>query len=219
MSLKRPAKPVSWLTANTEAEANLATKLLPRLSKLSLQGVHINFCEPSGLLIVNEDVELAISIQKLKTSDVGTKHEARVQPRISVTKRDARVHELRVSAPKRVVRLQSQVMPKCELCVSVQECETHVQPKATPEHDLHVSILKCESRVQQLTVSKHDLRVSLQKPETRVQQEAAPECDHRILLQKCEVRAQPQDVKFKCELVSPHLMGLRLDLPVLVQHI
>ena len=53
--------------ANTVAEANLAAKLLPRRCKLSLQGVYNNFCEPSRLLIVDEDVKLAISKQRLKT--------------------------------------------------------------------------------------------------------------------------------------------------------
>ena len=67
MSLKRPAKLISWLVANTVAEANIITKLLPRLSKCSLQGVHINSCEPSRLLIIDEDVNLTISEQKLKT--------------------------------------------------------------------------------------------------------------------------------------------------------
>ena len=66
-SLKRPTRPVSWLTANTVAEANLAIKLLSSLSKLSLHGVRINSCEPSGLLIVDEDIEFIISKQKLKT--------------------------------------------------------------------------------------------------------------------------------------------------------
>ena len=53
--------------ANTVAEANLTAKLLLGLSKLGLQGVCINSCKPSGLLIVDEDIEFAISKQKLKT--------------------------------------------------------------------------------------------------------------------------------------------------------
>ena len=44
-------------------KANLAAKLLPRLSKLNLQGVHINSCEPNGLLIVDKDVKFTISKQ------------------------------------------------------------------------------------------------------------------------------------------------------------
>ena len=57
---------MSWFMANTVAEANLITKLLPRISKLILHRGHINSCEPSGLLIVDEDVKLAISKQRLK---------------------------------------------------------------------------------------------------------------------------------------------------------
>ena len=89
-SLKRPAKPVLWLKANTTTKINLAIKSLRRLSKLeltafevgrplfqvtktqvlrftltvrklSLQGVRNNSCEPSELLTVDEDVELAVS--------------------------------------------------------------------------------------------------------------------------------------------------------------
>ena len=85
-----------WLKANTMVEINLAVKLLSRLnkleltafavgrsllqatelqllrftlilSKLSLQGVCNNSYESSGLLIVDEDVELAIRKQKLKS--------------------------------------------------------------------------------------------------------------------------------------------------------
>ena len=67
MSLKRPARPVSWLTANTEAEANLVAKLLPRLSKLSLHGVCNNSCEPNRMLIVDEDVKLPINKERLNT--------------------------------------------------------------------------------------------------------------------------------------------------------
>ena len=37
------------------------SRLLPRLSKLNLQGVHINSCEPNGLLIVDKDVKFTIS--------------------------------------------------------------------------------------------------------------------------------------------------------------
>ena len=44
-------------------KANLAAKLLSRLSKLNLQGVRINSCEPNGLLIVNKDVKFTISKQ------------------------------------------------------------------------------------------------------------------------------------------------------------
>ena len=47
--------------ANTVAEAKRAAKLLPRLCKLSLQGVRNNFYELSGLLIIDEYVKLAIS--------------------------------------------------------------------------------------------------------------------------------------------------------------
>ena len=42
---------------------NLTAKLLPRLSKLNLQGVRINSCEPNGLLIVDKDVKFTISKQ------------------------------------------------------------------------------------------------------------------------------------------------------------
>jgi len=66
-SLKRPAKPMSQIMANIVAKANIAAKLLPRICKLSLQGVHNNSCVLSELLIVDEDVKLAISKQKLKT--------------------------------------------------------------------------------------------------------------------------------------------------------
>jgi len=65
-SLKRVAKPMSWLVANTVVEANITAKLLSRLCKLNLQGVRNNSCVPSGLLIVDEDVKLTISKQKLK---------------------------------------------------------------------------------------------------------------------------------------------------------
>ena len=89
-SLRRPARPVLWLKANTTATINLAIKPLTRLnkleltafeverpllqvtktqvllftltlSKLSLQGVRNNSCEPSEVLTVDEDVELAVS--------------------------------------------------------------------------------------------------------------------------------------------------------------
>jgi len=53
--------------ANTVAKANIVAKLLLRLSKRSLQGIHINSYEPSRLLILGEDVKLTISKQKLKT--------------------------------------------------------------------------------------------------------------------------------------------------------
>ena len=56
MSPTRPARPMMM-------KANLATKLLPRLSKLNLQGVLINSCEPRGLLIVDKDVKFTISKQ------------------------------------------------------------------------------------------------------------------------------------------------------------
>ena len=42
-------------------KANLAAKLLPRLSKFNLQGVRINSCEPNGLLIVDKDAKFTIS--------------------------------------------------------------------------------------------------------------------------------------------------------------
>ena len=58
---------MSWLMDNTVAEANLATKFLPRLSKLSLQGVRSNSYEPSGMLIVGKVFKLAINKQRLKT--------------------------------------------------------------------------------------------------------------------------------------------------------
>ena len=67
MSLNRPAKLVSSLTANTIAEAYLTAKLVLRLSKLSLQRVRINSREPSRMLIIDEDVKLAISKQRLET--------------------------------------------------------------------------------------------------------------------------------------------------------
>ena len=54
MSLTRPARPMM-------IKANLAAKLLPKLSKLNLQGVRINSCEPNGLLIVDKDVKFTIS--------------------------------------------------------------------------------------------------------------------------------------------------------------
>jgi len=66
-SLKRLTKPMSWLMANTVAGANLIGKLLLRLCKLNLQGVRNNSYEPSGLLIIDEDVKLVISKQRLKT--------------------------------------------------------------------------------------------------------------------------------------------------------
>ena len=117
-SLKRLAKPISWLMANTVAEADLVTKLLLSLCKLSLQEDHNNSCLPNGLLIVNEDVKLVISKQRLKT-DVGTKREAHIQPRISATKHDARIDELHVSAPKHEIHVQPQAVPKCKICVSL----------------------------------------------------------------------------------------------------
>ena len=40
-------KAMSWLTANTVVEANLAAKLFLRLNKLNLQGIRNNSCEPS----------------------------------------------------------------------------------------------------------------------------------------------------------------------------
>ena len=101
-------------------EANLAAKLLPRLSKLNLQGVRINSCEPNGLLIVDKDIKFTISKQSsLSPRRFDTKREARFQPYISATKRDARIHELRVSAPKREARVQPQAVPKHEICVSL----------------------------------------------------------------------------------------------------
>ena len=56
MSPMRPARPMMM-------KANLAAKLLPRLNKLNLQGVRINPCEPSGLLIVDKDVKFTFSKQ------------------------------------------------------------------------------------------------------------------------------------------------------------
>jgi len=53
--------------ANIVAEANLAAKLLPSPGKFILQGVCNNSCEPSGLLIADENVKLAISKQRLNT--------------------------------------------------------------------------------------------------------------------------------------------------------
>ena len=122
-------------------KANLAAKLLPRLNELNLQGVRINSCEPNGLLIVDKDVKFTISKQSSLSPPRFAKCEVRFLPRISATKRDARVHELRVSVPKREVRVQPQAVPKHEICVSLQERETHVQPKAAPEYDLSLSIL------------------------------------------------------------------------------
>ena len=96
-------------------KANLAAKLLSRLSKLNLQGVRINSCEPNGLLIVNKDVKFTISKQSsLSPSRFGTKRKVCFQPRISATKRDACVHELRVSVLKCEVRVQPQAVPKRE---------------------------------------------------------------------------------------------------------
>ena len=64
-------------------KANLAAKLLPRLSKSNLQGVRINSCEPNGLLIVDKDTKFTISKQSsLSPPRFGTKREARFQPRI-----------------------------------------------------------------------------------------------------------------------------------------
>ena len=89
-SLRRLARPVLWLKANKMTKINLAVRLLSRpskleliefevvrpllqvtemqllwftliLSKLNLQGAHDNSYEPSRLLIVDEDVELAVS--------------------------------------------------------------------------------------------------------------------------------------------------------------
>ena len=108
-----PQGQLSWLTTNTMMKANLAAKLLPRLSKLNLQGVRINSCEPNRLLIVDKDVKFTISKQSsLSPPRFGTKRDVHFQPHISVTKRDARVHELRVSAPKHKVRAQPQAVPK-----------------------------------------------------------------------------------------------------------
>jgi len=38
----------------------------PKDQQTHFAGLRINFCEPSALLIVDEDIELAISKQKLK---------------------------------------------------------------------------------------------------------------------------------------------------------
>ena len=108
MSPTRPARPMMM-------KANLAAKLLSRLSKFNLQGVRINSSEPNGLLIVDKDVKFTISKQSsLSPPRFGTKREVCFQPRISATKRDARIHELRVSAPKHEVRVQPQAEPKRE---------------------------------------------------------------------------------------------------------
>ena len=48
-------------------EINLTVILLSRLSKLSLQGVRNNSYELRGLLIIDKDVKLVVSKQKLKT--------------------------------------------------------------------------------------------------------------------------------------------------------
>ena len=94
-SFKRPARSVLWRKANTMVEINFTIKLLSRpsklelttfmagrtllqviktqvlqftltLSKLSLQRVLYNSYEPNRSLIFDEDVELAVSKQKLK---------------------------------------------------------------------------------------------------------------------------------------------------------
>ena len=66
---------------NTVVEANLAAKLLPRLSKLNLQGVRINSCEPNRLLIIDKDVKFTISKHSsLSPPCFGTKREARFLP-------------------------------------------------------------------------------------------------------------------------------------------
>jgi len=67
---------------------------------------------------------------------VSTKREARIQPYISWTKQDARVHELCVLAIRREAHVQPQAMPKHEVCISLQECKTRVQPKVASECDL-----------------------------------------------------------------------------------
>jgi len=123
-------------------EGKSRRKTPPKASELNLQGVRINSCEPNGLLIV-DNVKFTISKQSsLSPPLFDTKREVRFQPRICATKRDARVHELRVSAPKCGVRVQPQRA-------------THVQPKAASGHDLSVR--------ESLTVLKDDLRVSIQK--------------------------------------------------------
>ena len=66
--------------ANTVAEANLAAKLLLRLSKLSLQGVCNNFYEPSGMLIIDEDIKIAISKKRLKTAMLALKAKLAFSP-------------------------------------------------------------------------------------------------------------------------------------------
>ena len=147
-------------------KANLAAKLLARLSKLNLQGVCINSCEPNGLLIVDKDVKFTISKQSsLSPPRFGTKREVRFQPRISATKCDACVHELRVLAPKREVRVQPQAVPKRE--------------NARPTFSLRLRqdmTLEFHFKMREsLTVLKDDLHVFIQKCKTHVQQEAASE--------------------------------------------
>jgi len=132
---------MSWLMANTVAEANLAAELLSRLSKLNLQGVHNNFCEPNGMLIVNEDVKLAISKQRLKTVLLAPNAKLTSASRFCNKMRCSRSRAARISA-KREVRIQPQVVPKREICFSLQEREIRIQPNVALEHDLRVSILK-----------------------------------------------------------------------------
>jgi len=87
-----------------------------------------------------------------ENSAVSTKYEAQVQTHVYVTKRDARVHELRVTTPIREALDQSLAAPKREVRVSLQERETRVQPKAASQCDLHVSNQRREVRVQKQIV-------------------------------------------------------------------
>ena len=106
---------VSYETREANDDEGKSRRKTPRLSELNLQGVRINSCEPNGLLIVDKDVKFTISKQSsFSPPRFGTKREVRFQPRISATKRDVRVHELRVSAPKCEVRVQPQALQRRE---------------------------------------------------------------------------------------------------------
>ena len=78
------------------------------------------------------------------------------------------------------------------------------------------SFLKRKIRNQPKAAPECDLCISLSKHKSRVQSEAAPECDLRVSFLKHEHRVQPQLVKFKSKLGSPHPMGSRLVLQVLL---
>ena len=65
------------------AVENLAIKLLSRLCEFILQGIHNNPCKQIGILIVDEDVEFAISKQKqlkLKTVRLALNVRLRFRP-------------------------------------------------------------------------------------------------------------------------------------------